>query len=310
MGLPCAEFRRLAIAATLLSFALAAQAGAAPVRPFAPDSVWNKPLGARPALSPRSGVLVASLRSQLRVTPPWIATTTYSTPVYRVGSGALPVPVQMDAINPILRLQNIAVPVPDGAVPSQDSDGRMVVWQRSTDTMWEFWRMRRQLDGWHATYGGRIDHVSESSGVHPAPLGSTASGLALMGGLITPAELRVGRFDHALALGVPNTQQGVFVPPANRTDGATPAGGIPMGTRLRLNPNVNVSKLGLPRAARIIARAAQRYGMIVRDTSGTVAFYGEEVRGRPSPWTTLLGGLSPSQLLMRFPYGQLQVVAP
>lgn len=303
------HFRGLLLATLACALGAPAASASAPL-PFAPDSVWNTAIPAAATVQPGSGLLVASLVAQVRLTAPWIATTTYSTPVYRVGPNVPRVPVAMDAVNPVLRAQMASVPVPASAVPSQDTDGRVVVWQRSTDTLWEFWRMRREADGWHATYGGRIEGVSRSTGVHDAPLGSTASGLSLLGGLILPSEIRRGRIDHALALGVPNTARGTFVGPANRTDGTTLLGGIPMGTRLRLDPHVDIASLGLPRTARIIARAAQRYGMVVRDTSGAVAFYGEESRRKASPWPALLAGLSPSQQLMRFPYDRLQVVAP
>lgn len=278
--------------------------------PFAADSVWNRPVSRDAPLTPTSPVLVADLLGQLRTHSPWLATETFSTPVYRVGPNVPPVAVLMDAYNPVLRAQMASVPIPDNAVPSPDSDGRLVIHQKSTDTMWEFWQARREADGWHASYGGRIDGVSTSNGVVPAPLGSTASGLPLLGGLITPREIRAGRINHALAFGVPRVAARTIIAPAHRTDGTTLVGGIPMGTRFRLDPQLDVDALGLPYVTTVLAKAAQRYGMIVRDTSGAVAFYGEEIRGRKSPWPAILGGLTPSQLLADFPYKHLQAVAP
>jgi hypothetical protein len=203
-----------------------------------------------------------------------------------------------------------AVPLPADARPSADSDAKLVVWQASSDTMWEFWRLRREADGWHAGYGGRIDRVSASDGVVPAPFGASASGLPYLGGLITQREVIAGHIDHALALGVPRTTAGVIVSPATRTDGRTIGAGLPMGTRLRLDPALDLTTLHLTPIAMLIARAAQRYGVIVRDTSGAVSFYGEEQRSGKPLWPMILGGLSPSQALRNFPYARLQVVAP
>ena len=113
-----------------------------------------------------------------------------------------------------------------------------------------------------------------------------------------------GHIDHALAIGIPRVSAGVVVPPATRTDGKALVGGLPMGTRLRLDPTLDVAALHLPPVAAMIAVAAQRYGMVVRDTSGSVSFYAEETVGRKSAWPWLLGGLSPSQLLIeRVPNG-------
>jgi hypothetical protein len=278
--------------------------------PFAADSVWNRRIARDAPLSSTSSGLVNDLMGQLKTHSPWLATENFSTPVYRVGPNVPLVKVQMDAYNPKLREQMAAVPIPENAVPADDSDGRLVIHQKSTDTMWEFWRIRRESDGWHATYGGRIDGVSSSDGVVPAPLGSTASGLPLLGGLIRPDEIRAGHIDHALAFGVPRVAADKIVAPATRTDGTTEVGGIPMGTRFRLDPKLDIDKLGLPYVTTVIAKAAQRYGMVVRDTSGAVAFYGELTRGRKSPWPAILGGQTPSQLLADFPYDRLQVVAP
>lgn len=84
-----------------------------------------------------------------------------------------------------------------------------MVWQPSTDTLWEFWQLRRDRDGWQASWGGRMDRVSSASGAYAPPhanWGATASSLALAGGVITPGELRRGRIDHALAIAIPRTR--------------------------------------------------------------------------------------------------------
>jgi hypothetical protein len=156
-------------------------------------------------------------------------------------------------------------------------------------------------------------HASSSPGYFPAPFGATGTGLALMGGLIRVAELRAGRIDHALALAIPKAKARDFVWPAQRSDGNSPLpDAIPEGTRLRIDPRVDLNTLGLPPAGLAIARAAQRYGMIVRDQAGAVAFYGEDPAqfGAPNPYTTLYAGKYPNNILASFPWTQLQVIAP
>jgi hypothetical protein len=288
--------------------------------PFAPTSVWNAPLAGSAPLDSGSARLVSALMDQKSSYRAWINTTRYSTPIYRVPAGQPTVPVWIDhppSVNATtLEAQTSHVPIPAGARPSRDLDSRMVVWQTSTDTMWEFWRMRWQSlppeIGWHAGWGAVIPQVSQSSGVNPRPFGATGSGLALMGGLITLDDVRRGSIDHALALGVPRVTRNVVVAPANRTDGKyTGASSIPEGTRFRLNPSVNVEALGLPPAAREIALAVQRYGMIVRDGSGSVTLYAEDPTPSGSnPYPAWLGGQSPAQVLRRFPWDRLQVMRP
>jgi hypothetical protein len=63
----------------------------------------------------------------------------------------------------------------------------------------------------------------------------------------------------------------------------------------------------------MIAEAAQRYGLIVRDQSGAVAFYAEQ-NANPrvsNPYAGpngLFHGESPNNLLHAFPWSRLQVV--
>jgi len=63
---------------------------------------------------------------------------------------------------------------------------------------------------------------------------------------------------------------------------------------------------------RMLARAAQRYGMVVRDSAGAVAFYGEDPTPTGNdPWASVWGGRWPNQVLRgEFPWTSLQVVDP
>jgi hypothetical protein len=277
---------------------------------FSPRSFWNRPLAPDTPVARNSTALVAELRGLLAGTNPWIDTWQFTTPVYRVGRRQRRARVKLDTSYPPLARAFRSVPLPRGARPAPGQDGHLVVWQRSTDTMWEFFKLRRARDGWHARWGGRMKRVSRSRGVFPAPLGATATGLPLVGGLIREFELRRGRIDHALAVSLPHTRAKAFNPPATRTDGDrySPTA-IPEGARFRLDPRLDISRLRLPRVTRIIAKAVQRYGMIVRDKGGAVTFYAEASKpGRRNRYKRLFGGRYPSELLRAFPWHRLQLV--
>jgi hypothetical protein len=215
-----------------------------------------------------------------------------------------------------LRQEMRQVPIPRAARPASGTDGRMVVWQTSSDTMWEFWQVRYvrrgPARGWTASWGAKIQDVSRSSGVNRWPFGATATGLALAGGLITLDDMRRGEIDHVLALGVPGTRAGEFVAPANRTDGHySGPGTIPEGTRFRLDPRVDVGSLGLSRVGRMIALAAQRYGMVVRDGSDVVTFYAQDPWPSGSdPYPEWFGGKSAAGALKGFPWQRLEALRP
>jgi hypothetical protein len=277
---------------------------------FAPDSAWNRPLPAGAELHPRSDQLVAELQHQLGRADPWINSHEYSAPLYRVPADQRRVRVKLDTDYDRLERDFASVPVPPDAEPAQGSDRHLVVWQPATDTMWEFWKMERRPDGWHARWGGKLAHVSESRGAFAAPLGSTATGIPVAAGLIEAEELRRGRIDHALAFALPEARAGAFSPPATRTDGQTPGEqAIPLGTRFRLDPELDLDRLDLPRPTRTLAEAAQRHGMIARDKAGAVTFYAEAPRpGHPVDLRELLGGRYPSEVLERFPWDELEAV--
>jgi hypothetical protein len=298
---------------------------------FARTSIWNAPLRAGAPVDPSSGRLISALDqdvvSELHSgVGPWIATGKASTPIYVVGSHRHSVRVQLDDPTPWWRvaLQRAfeAVPIPDGAQPARGPDAQMTVWQPSTDRLWEFFRMRKEMDGWHAAWGGAIDHVSTSPGYYtraswPGALpqwGATATSLPVAAGVITIQQFRAGVIDHALAINLPAPRAGVVAFPAERSDGTGGPGTLPEGAELRIDPHFNLNSVSMPPVTRMIAVAAQRYGMIVRDQThlGTsmfgedpAQFGGKQIYYGPHG---IFGGRTPLQLLAKFPWSHLQVL--
>jgi len=142
--------------------------------------------------------------------------------------------------------------------------------------------------------------------------GVTAASFPIVGGAMTYDDLKAGQIDHALAIVYPNVRRRTFVSPAQRDDGwSTDPQSLPEGTRLRLDPSLNLAKLKMPPLTRMIARAAQRYGIIVRDQSPVIAFVQQDPTGDPAFLALgpkLTGGLYASQLLASFPWRHLQVM--
>ena len=303
---------------------------------FAAGSIWNRPVATSAGLDPSSGARVKALADfiarQRRLPPslgggrPNVAADEFSTPIYRVLKHARRVAVRLppEGSSPALRrILADGVPIPANAAPATGSDGHLTVWQPSSDTLWEFWRARQEADGWHASWGGAMRGVSRSPGYYTGAAwpglrgrdgwtwGSTATSLPVAAGTVTLAELRRGRIDHALAMAVPGPCQGVFSWPAQRTDGTSDSPDcLPEGAHLRLDPAVDVAALDLHPVARMLAEAAQRHGMVIRDRTRVSAqfFLESPPRGQPSPYTALFGGTAPSRVLDGFPWHRLQVL--
>lgn len=297
---------------------------AEPLRLFSPSSFFNASLPAATPLAANSTQLVAAFAEQVSRYGGHavINTTEWSTPVYVVGADAPAVAlVGVSSICPRpegifsgFQAQIEAVPIPAGALPAGGTDKEVVVWQPSTGHLWELWRVLHENGTWTACWGGEFENAYTSEGVLPAPFGAAASGLSLLGGQIHVEDLEHAQINHALEVLMPDTAAGTFVWPADRTDGESHAAdAIPEGTRFRLNPSLNLAALHLTPSALAIAVALQRYGLIVGDTAGAVAFSAQDTtpmiaEGKANPYDTLLP--HPYDELDAIPWGQLEAIAP
>lgn len=306
--------------------AAARPAGTEAMRLFGPKSFWNRRLGDE-TIDPSSATLVQELvqevqrETQSRIGP-WIATSISSTPLYRVGRHQQSVRLRLDAQGTpgeaALQKAFAAVPIPGRAKPAAGQDRHMTIWQPSTDRLWEFWQARHASDGWHASWGGAIRRVSRSPGYYTASAwpgarrnwGATASSLPVVGGTITVDDLRRGSIGHAIAVALPAPRADTFAWPAQRTDGTGGTTALPEGARLQLDPQLHLDSLRLPRLVRMIAEAAQRYGIVVRDqTHKGISLFGEDARGaRANVFDKAFARKTPLELLSRFPWDRLRVL--
>ncbi len=295
---------------------------------FSATSPWNEALPAVSSLDPNSAAMAGALASEAEAewasgTGPSISTHSFSVPIYTVPFNQATVPVKLNSSHtaPGLEAAWKAVPLPPTATPAAGTDGHLVVWQPSRGRLWEFWRAVHGAGGWEASWGGAIANVATDPGVYSSTSwpganrswGASASSLSIVGGLITFEDLRRGRIEHALAIGIPEVQAGSYAAPAQRTDGRSlvPTR-LPEGAHLRLDPNLNIPALHLPPLTRMIAEAAQRYGIIVRDGAGNITFYGQDpVTTGANPYNGPGGyfnGSYPAKLLSSFPWSHLQLL--
>jgi hypothetical protein len=296
-------------------------------RIFSPSSFWNTMLADDAALDPSSPQMMARLGTEIEdeqaaSTGPWINTTRYSVPIYTVPANQPLVRVKLTSPthSPALQAAFEEVPLPPGR-PAAGTDGHLVVWQPSRNRLWEFWRLLRTTEGPQASWGGAMRGVSSNPGVYGPEAwpnaepwwGASASSLSIAGGLITLEDLQLGQINHALALAVPEIRAGVYASPARRSDGkSTNPLALPEGAHLRLDPELDLSTLEMPRVTRLIAEAAQTYGIFIRDGSAVLSIYAQDPLTLPSnPYVGANGyfeGSYPNQLLASFPRDRLQLL--
>ena len=296
---------------------------------FAPSSVWNSPLPENAPLDPANATLVRTLRNTVAQNAaagsgPWISTGD-TPPLYTVAAAQPTVRVQLDPGSWKGGLQQAmaAVPIPSTAKPGPAPDAQLTIWQPATNRLWELFQARKAADGWHASFGGAMSNTSTSAGYFDTNSwpglsqtwwGATATSLPAVAGTIMIDELKAGVIPHALAMAIPWAKPNVYSWPAQRTDGrSTDPNAIPEGARFRLDPRLDIDSLNLPPTTRVIAKAAQRYGMIVRDqTAQGISFFAENPGPTGTdPYSTPSGfwrGPTPAKVMQAFPWDHLQLL--
>jgi hypothetical protein len=296
------SIKLLAAAATALVAALAGSAASAPPMiagcpVFPASSPWNTPVDRLPVAAD-SARLIASIGTEAgvhadfgsglydgsRIGIPYVVVHARSTPKSRVSfeyadesdRGPYPIP------------DGVAV---EGApAHANEGDRHVLIVDRDACKLYELSGMHRSGGRW-AGWSGAIWSL-RSNAVRPAGWTSAdAAGLPILPGLARwDGDASTGRINHALRFTAERTRRAYVYPARHYASSETDPSLPPMGLRVRLKADVNIS--GLPRQARIVAQAMKTYGLILADNGSN--WY---VTGTPSPhWSNdqlhALGGLT------------------
>jgi hypothetical protein len=281
--------RVLAAAGAALVFATAAVGGSAPKSPtlggcpvFPATSVWNQrvdnlPVAANSAAMIASIGLGSSVHADFgsglwegsRIGIPYVVVNGKTTPKSRVSfeyadesdKGPYPIPAN--------------VPI-EGQPAVTDGDRHAIILDRSTCKLYELYALQRQGSRWTAG-SGAIWNL-HSNALRPSGWTSAdAAGLPILPGLARwDGDASTGAIDHALRFTAPRTRNTFIYPARHEASDSGDPSLPPMGLRLRLKANVDISHL--PPQARIVATALKRYGMILADNGSS--WY---ISGAPSP---------------------------
>jgi hypothetical protein len=223
----------------------------------------------------------------------------------------------------------VPTPLPSGPVVSGGTDGEVAVWQPASDTVWEYLQVEWDpIFGYRTVRGGRINHLATNPGYQTDPAGwpvyaGSATALVGLATLQRVPELQRGVIDHAVGIGIPDPKfQHCWPAQANDPKNATvPLRDsrktynelIPEGTRFRLPPDLDIDTLGLTTYGAMVARAIQKYGLVVHDYSGAVTFYAEDWRTswQSDPYPAIFGpgGPGPDGALANFPWDKLRTLS-
>jgi hypothetical protein len=248
-----------------------------PRAPSLPNqAAWNQDVSRAPR-DPRSAAYIAYINAHGgdRLHPDFGSPRPYGFPFAVVGPGQRRLPIHYTAYGD--ESDPGPFPVPAGAPVEggnrSDGDRHVLVVDRAGCRLYELYRafyVARPHPHWNADAGVAWD----LSSAKPRPRGWTsadAAGLPIFPGLVRYGEVAAGHLEHAIRVTFDSTRD-AWVHPATHCAGDT--GSVvapPMGLRLRLRASYGLG--GLSGAARTIAGAMKRYGLIVAD-NGSNWFFG------------------------------------
>lgn len=273
-------------------------------RAFTNTSPWNTAIPASPEVDPNSQAMISTLKAKA----PYLGVDyqKWTTPVHVIDSAQAPkvsVYSTRGTLNPDVDpdangiVDN--VPMPSCVWPDPQSDGHMVMVDPVVGKSWEFSKFSLGTNNQYWASTVTIWNLSGTGyrtpflGPYWWTQGSTGSGVPWIGGIIRPEEIQAGEIRHAILCAIPTTrfstvpgQKEQLCIPACRTDGwGIGTQYIPEGARLQLDPNLNLDSLKLSAPTRIVAKAMQRYGMIVSDSSTSFKTYLQNLGPGGGTWT-------------------------
>lgn len=250
-------------------------------------TVWRTPVPEGAAVDERSAAYVAGFAGP----PPVVAVRNFTAPIFVAdgGTARYRIAPTADYATPEATLER--VPIPPGALADPADDGHLAVLDTTTNCVFEMYRAKRDGEGgWTAEWVNATP--ADGDGIYPDGLATRASGFSIAAGLIWPEELAAGRIDHALVFAYPGTRAGDPVAPATRSDGRTDdPDALPIGAHVVLDPELDLSTLGLSGPQLTIATALQEYGMYLADSSRGLSLFAVHPQSYPyDPYEETLGG--------------------
>ncbi|HEX8050957.1 MAG TPA: hypothetical protein VF504_05770 [Solirubrobacterales bacterium] len=253
-------------------------ASLSPQAPSLPtEAAWNQDVSQAPR-DPRSSAYIAYINSHGgdHLHPDFGSPRPYGFPYAVVDAGQPQLPIHYTAYGSESDPGPFPVPprAPVEGGSRSDGDRHVLVVDRSACRLYELYRafyVAEPRPHWNADAGTEWDLRSSSR----RPDGWTsadAAGLPVFPGLVRYDEVAAGRLDHAIRVTFESTRN-AWVHPASHCAGDTAnPSAPPMGLRLRLKASYGLG--GFSGAAKTIAEAMKRYGLIVADNGSNWFFSG------------------------------------
>jgi hypothetical protein len=241
------------------------------------EAAWNQDIS-KASRDPRSNAYIAYIDSHGgdHLHPDFGSPRAYGFPYAVVGAGQRKLPIHYTAYGDESDPGPFPVPprAPVEGGNGSDGDRHLLVVDRSACKLYELYRafyVAKPRPHWNADSGTEWDLRSAAR----RPEGWTsadAAGLPIFPGLVRYDEVAAGHLEHAIRVTFDSTRN-AWVHPASHCAGDTAeASAPPMGLRLRLKAGYGLGRFS--GAAKTIAQAMKRYGLIVADNGSNWYFSG------------------------------------
>jgi hypothetical protein len=236
--------------------------GAAGCSVFPATNVWNLRIDGR-AVAGDSATMIAAIGLDTGLHMDFGSYAGYGIP-YQIVSGTTPrSAVAFDYAD---ESDQVAYPIPANPLieggPGATGDRHILMVDKDECRLYELFDARKLGNDWRAGSGATWD--LRSNALRPDGWTSAdAAGLPILPGLVRYDEVSAGEIKHALRFTTPNTRSAHIYPARHDASDSSSTSLPPMGLRVRLKASVDIS--GYSPAARTVAEALKRYGMILAD---------------------------------------------
>ena len=234
---------------------------------FPADNPWNQDVSRLPVLA-NSATYITSISATRTLHPDFGQDPSYGIPFNIVEASQPKVPITFDAYGD--ESDPGPYPIPSNPNIEAGGDTHILVLQKGSCMLYELYNARPNGNGWIANAGAVFN--LNSNALRPEGWTSTdAAGLPVLPGLVRIDEVLSGKITHAIRFTAQHTQNG-YIHPATHQAGQNNPALPPMGLRVRLKADYDISKL--TGQAKIIAQAMKTYGMMLADNGSSWYFQG------------------------------------
>ena len=225
---------------------------------FPATNVWNKRVDGLPVASD-SAAMIKAIGLSAALHPDFSDAGDYGIPYNVVGSGTPKATVSFDYSD---ESDHVKYPIPASPKIEGGSDRHLLMVDTDACRLYELYDAVKTSSGWTAGSGATWN--LRSNALRPAGWTSAdAAGLPIYPGLARYSEVAAGVIRHALRFTASKTCAGYIYPARHEAGSGSCSAEPPMGLRVRLKANVDLSGFGTQ--ARIILQALKTYGMILAD---------------------------------------------